>query len=353
MTVRELAAALGLGKTTVADALRESPRVSAAIRERVRAKALELGYQPNPIASAFLQQIRSKSSPSAQTKGNLTLLLPWSDSHKELCRGAFQRAWELGYAADKISSEELRSEQITRILLARGVLGVAVTPLAVPIGQLKLDWSRFASVAMGYSLARPRLNRVVHNHLHGIRTAVEMCRSRGARRVGLVLRQESEGRSNGLWSAGFYNIQRELPAAERVAPLLVSDADYKEASIRRWMRDQRPDAVVFHYTRIVPDMPEIASGRVMCAVLDRLAGDPFPGIDQQYARAGAMLIDLLSLQILHGQRGLPEAPTITMIDGVWMEPAMEAAAPARRQGGSPTARGRRASVSPSRQTPSR
>ncbi len=327
ITVRQLATLLGLGKTTVAEALRENPRVSPSLRELVLRKARELGYQPNPIASAFLKQIRARTAPGSRAKGNLALILPWSDGHLDLCRGAIRRADELGYSADKISNEELRSDQITRILLARGVLGVAITPLSATIGRLQLDWSRFASVAMGYSLARPQLHRVVHNHLEGIRTAVRMCRRKGRRRIGLALREESEGRSNGLWSGGFHTIQRRLPSADRVAPFLVSDADYTKENIRRWLRDEKPDAVIFHHARLVPDLPELAHGRVVPVVLDRLPGDPFAGIDQQYERTGAMLIDLLSLQILHGQRGLPQRPVITMLDGVWMEPDAAKLAP--------------------------
>ncbi|HAI84560.1 MAG TPA: LacI family transcriptional regulator [Chitinophagaceae bacterium] len=56
----QLAKALGLSKSTVSKALKDSHETSAATKERVKAMAKELNYQPNPYASS-LRKHKSKT----------------------------------------------------------------------------------------------------------------------------------------------------------------------------------------------------------------------------------------------------------------------------------------------------
>lgn len=56
----ELAKALGLSKSTVSKALKDSYEISVATKEKVRAMAKELNYQPNPYASS-LRKHKSKT----------------------------------------------------------------------------------------------------------------------------------------------------------------------------------------------------------------------------------------------------------------------------------------------------
>ena len=43
---------------TVSLALRDSPKISAVTRERIRKIALQLGYQPDPELSRLLKHLR-------------------------------------------------------------------------------------------------------------------------------------------------------------------------------------------------------------------------------------------------------------------------------------------------------
>ncbi|MFY7901035.1 MAG: LacI family DNA-binding transcriptional regulator [Chitinophagaceae bacterium] len=49
----ELAKVLGLSKSTVSKALKDSYEIGAATKEKVKAMAKELNYQPNPYASSL------------------------------------------------------------------------------------------------------------------------------------------------------------------------------------------------------------------------------------------------------------------------------------------------------------
>lgn len=331
MTIRELAKALELSKTTVADALRGKSSVSPATRAYVHKRARQLGYELNPVASAFLRQVRLGKSDGVRAM--IAWLVPTyglphagSVGIQQITQhqGMVERAAELGYRVDIIDVGTYDDAQLTRMLVSRGVLGVVAGPLLKAAGHITLDWSKFACVAFGYSLNNPSLHRVVPNHYHAVQTVVASCRRQGFKRIGLALRHESEKRSDGLWSAGFWSCQRSLPAAEKVRPLLVADADYNAARIGEWIRREKPDAVIFHNRALVPDIPELRPrrpGAVIPVVLDRLPTDTCAGIDQDFRLSGSRLVDAVSAQILHNERGIPASPQITLVTGKWVPAA--------------------------------
>jgi len=115
-------------------------------------------------------------------------------------------------------------------------------------------------------------------------------------------------------------LQQTLPKPRRVHPLLAPAAQMTPSAIRQWLRREKPDAVIFHNSQSVPRLPEFARQKIACALLDRLPRDPHPGIDQQFAQSGSLLVDLLAAQILHNQRGLPASPVVSMVDGIWSMP---------------------------------
>lgn len=57
-TIRDVAELAGVSISTVHQALNDKPGVSAATRERIRAAAEQLGYQPNSIASSLKRKTR-------------------------------------------------------------------------------------------------------------------------------------------------------------------------------------------------------------------------------------------------------------------------------------------------------
>lgn len=324
MTLGELAEILELSKATVSYALRNSPMVSVKTQEWVQKRAAELGYSPNPVASAFLQQIRSQSA--SRYQANLAFLIPPNVQYPLLTgiiKGAQKRAVDLGYGMDVIACEkEYGSARLTKLLLARGILGIVIGPLSKVLSHLDLDWGKFASATYGYSMNRPAIHRVVHHHFHGIRTAFRMCRRKGFRRIGLALSIESDLRSDRLWSAGYLGIQQMLPKSEKVNLLLTTYSGWSPDVVEKWILNEKPDMVLFHALGSLPEMEGVL-GRipfpVAYALLGREPGDRCAGIDQQPALSGRLLVDMLSAQIRHNERGIPRTPILSMVDGVWVD----------------------------------
>lgn len=324
MTLGKLAEILGLSKATVSYALRNSPMVSAKTQAWVQKRAAELGYAPNPVASAFLQQIRAQGQNHYQA--NLAFLIPPRVRYNHLDSlqdGAQERALELGYGMDVIPYEkDYGAARLTKMLVARGILGVIIGPMSNVMGHLDLDWSRFACATYGYSMEQPAIHRVVHHHCQGIRTAFRMCREKGYRRIGFALSSESDLRSNRLWSSGYLGMQYLLPKSERVNLLLTTHEEWGPEKVEKWLLKERPDILIIHALGYFPGIRDILKNmpfKVDCAVLDREPDDPCGGIDQQFSLCGKMLVDLLSSQIRHNERGIPKTPILSMVDGIWVD----------------------------------
>lgn len=324
MTLGQLAEQLGLSKATVSYALRESPMVSRDTQQFVQRRARELGYTPNPVASAFLQQVRSQGS--KRYRANLAFLVPARAKYlhlKAVQQGAQKRAQELGYSLDCIPCrKEDTSSRLTRLLVARGILGIVISPLLHPVGHLNLGWEKFSAATYGYSMARPAIHRIVHHHSHGIRTAFRALWRKGFRRIGLLMSHESDTRSNRLWSSGFLGIQQSLPKSEKCPFLLAHEADLTDARIERWLLKEKPEVLILHALGCFPRLQAVLKHLpfpVRCAVLDREPDEPCAGIDQQFHLSGRLVVDLLSSQILHNQRGIPATPILSMVEGAWID----------------------------------
>lgn len=330
MTIRELAKSLGLSKTTVADALNDKSVVRAATRARVRAKAAELGYRPNPAASGFLRQIRSRRRTAY--RGNLAYLASTTPealsagnhAQRLFHQGAGTRAAALGYGFETIfiTGRGLSGRRLGDILASRGVLGVIVGPLPGESGHVDIDWSRVAAVTPGFSVRNPRLPRIAHNCAHAIDTIMEVCRLRGLRRVGLALTEESDIRLERAWSGAMLARQRVLPADERVEPLILAKSAWTAKARDAWLSREKPDALVVCHRADWIAAPRKRSPRPLVVALDRPSDDVGAGIDQRHALCGAMAVDLLSTRILHNEIGLNANPTTVLVEGVWRDPAV-------------------------------
>jgi LacI family transcriptional regulator len=149
-----------------------------------------------------------------------------------------------------------------------------------------------------------------------------MCRRKGFKRIGLALSTESDSRSNRLWFPGYLGMQQMLPKSERVNPLLTPTEPWHAGKIERWILKEKPDVILIHALGCFPGVETVLEKipfKVSHVVLDREPDDPCAGIDQQFNISARLLVDLLSAQILHNQRGIPQTPIVSMVDGTWID----------------------------------
>lgn len=310
-SLKDVARAAGLSHMTVSRVVRGERTVKAATAEKVRRFIRKLGYRPDPALSALAAYRTRRRSPSA---GNvLAFLETESTPYGDLVRaGAREEAARLGYAlhAFPLPASPGGQRQLSRQLFHRGVRGLLISPSSLPLRLEGWDWDEFAMVAMGALRHEPALHAVAMDYFHGLHTAHEGLRRLGHRRIGLLLQDNLEARTGHLW-LGAYRTTRN-PAMK---PLLFRPGAKLTRELDRWLRRERPDAVL----TIHRDWHDrLARAGVVSAYLNDQA--PYP--DAPVIRLDPRTIGRESAQLTHllvqrREWGLPALPKTILLRGEW------------------------------------
>ena len=335
VNLRSIAELAGVSLMTVSRVLNDSPRVAPHTRERVRAAARSLNYQPDPHLARMMHQVRSRkasreraviavvrdtpSPPFVQDPAHQYVSLP----------DIAHRAERQGFRAEEfwLGSGGLNARSLGRILQARGIEGVIVSPHSSQVWCAELDYTPFAAATFGYGLQHPSLHRASTNMILGIGLATETLRARGYRRIGLAVTQWVNERSQNTYSGAMLHFQQSLPADDRVPLLLFPGNALGECAgmFAQWMKTHRPDALI-SLDAFVPEwlaqlglcVPEDL-GLVVHDWTEGMRG--FAGIDHRRGHVAAAAVDMVATQLLHNERGIPEVPKQTLIPPVWVEGA--------------------------------
>jgi len=330
---------------TVSLALRNDPRISAPVRERIQQLAVEMGHRPNPLLSAYQASVRSKK-PAA-----FRATLGWLNDHPDkdfwrkpwtepLWEGAHGRARELGYELDEIWFPEIRVEEpeenvrkIQKILRARGIAGV-ILPSLNRAQHLVQPWDGFAVVCIGghhhfVEHSTIRVKTIYEHHtvnpdaLYNIHLAFEKLREGGRKRIGLAIPKYFEHESERGYSSGFLRSQMDLPTAQRV-PILFSD---ETAQVEAWARKHRPDAVICSHSEVAAGIRSVGikvlgdTKLVHLNLASDVAG--WSGIDQRRGMLGRAAVDMLTAHLIRNDVGVPACAKHMRIEGVWVDGAPE------------------------------
>jgi LacI family transcriptional regulator len=329
ITIRDVAREAGVHFTTVARALRDHPRLSAATRKRIKAIAIRLGYRPDPMMSA-LTAYRTRMKPPVY-HGNIAWIINHTGRREWITHeiytlyfeGAARRAEELGYKLEEfwLHDEGMTPERATKILVARNIRGLLLCPQPRVGTVVQLDWRQFSAVTLGYSLGSPALHRVATHTSDAMAFTIEQVRARGYRRPGLVLSSSSDGRIFNLWSGMFLTHQRRWPPGERVPVFLPETVT--EKTFARWFEKYRPDVIVSQDLRI-PGWLAARGCRIPADVgfvTPSLVSHPrdLSGYDENSRPIGAAAMDLLAGMLQRNETGLPGIPYYLLVKGRWHE----------------------------------
>ncbi len=320
----------GVSRMAVSLALRDSPKISTATRKRIHEIAVRLGYRPNPLVSALMTQIRDvRRAPRITTTLAYATAFSSADGWKQpgpfldFFAGAKARAESLGYALEEawVKRPGQTEKRFCDILHNRDIHGLLVAPLPAGGGTLGLDWPRFATATIAYSLASPAIHRASNDQYLSIGVAIEHLMRLGYRRVGLAITDEQDARVLRRWSAGLLVYQQRLAAKDRVPPLLATGSlsdDFTE-----WFKANKPDVVLSQDPACIEWMRAAGAsvpknvGFVHLALND--ADEGFAGINQNARLVGASAIDLIDAQLRRNERGVPASPKTVLIQGRWID----------------------------------
>ena len=121
ITIHDLARKLNISASTVSRALNDNPRISQKTRDKIKAAALELGYQPNTIAS----NLRNRKS------NTIGIVVPLINRHffSSVISGVEDVAFAAGYnVVISQSNDEFDKEQrIVRSMFSNRVDGLIIS----------------------------------------------------------------------------------------------------------------------------------------------------------------------------------------------------------------------------------
>lgn len=328
-SIRRLASELQLSAATVSLALRDSPRVVPATRQRVLEAARRAGYRPNPLVRSVMAALRRSAQGSYQ---GLLAAINYSSEpkprlrtfHQEVWRGAERRASELGYGLDLcwFGPNNLSLTRLNTVLATRNIQGVVVLPIAETLDLSALDWSGLAGVMMDYCLSRPALHAVLPDHHVSIFTALEQLVAMGYRRPGLVLDAARDARLRHKWTGGYYSFFRSHRVATCLPELLAQPVD--RATFLRWFDQHRPDVIIAHL------QTEITAwlGERKCRVPEDVGflqinwterTGPCAALDLQPERLGVAAIESVVAQLQRQEQGIPDVPKTIALNAQWID----------------------------------
>jgi LacI family transcriptional regulator len=334
VTMDQIARKLNLDQSTVSLALRNSPRVSASTKERVRAAANRMGYKTNPFVAALMRMRRSRSKTpqvpvvawiSCWDTPDRWMAVP---SFKAFHAGARERLHASGFRLEHfwLDYKTMTPSRLSSILWNRGISRLIIAPVPNHRSTLDLDWEKFSAVAIGPSLHCPQLDNVQSAYYDAITQAFTRCSELGYRRVGLAIDTDELNRFNKRFLASYLV---NCPAVGKQRKLEIFTEPLGSAAgakaFKTWLRRNQPDVVVtlsrhcgqscrqFMRAEGLKVPQDIGIVILSCHTQD----DQFSGIYQFPELIGAQAAEILVRKVLMNEVGVPEHPLRLTLAGVW------------------------------------
>lgn len=321
-TLRDVAREAGVSLASASYALRGHPTVSADTHRHVAEVAARLGYRVNPQLSAFMQARRTGRSMRTDATVALVYGGPKTpeegDSYFGLClRGIRALAKERGYALDMIrwnAAKDATGEKLARVLAQRGIRGLLLMPADdASRWTLPLDWTRFFGVALDHSLTGVPVHRVTDHHAADMATALAHVKAAGWKRPGLVLDPRNNDRTLEMRLGAYLaRVAHDFPEAPE--PLLVASGEKRAATVRAWMKANRPDGVLAA-DRGVADL--LRKDTPFVCLTHYTTAETHPGILIDGEGVGRTAAFLLFSLLENPRTGTGLRPQTILIEGRW------------------------------------
>ncbi|MDR2674555.1 MAG: LacI family transcriptional regulator [Opitutaceae bacterium] len=323
-TQADIAKLAKVHRTTVSLALKNDPRLPEPTRARILKIADKLGYTPDPMLSALIaRRVHRQEKPF---QGVLAWLAnnegrwDWRRIFHEYHEGATSRAKRYGYNIEifDLQTPGMTLARMGAILAARNIRGVLVVPQPRPdVDLTAFPWEKFSAVAFGYSLKKPQLHTVGSSQFQGLKLAMRKLTGLGFRRIGFVFTPAHSEAINHHYLGAYLAEEWMRAGAVRIPPF---DAT---GDFRAWYRRHRPEVVIASSGGRFLERIREAGLRVpedigMVCPFFPSRSDSWSGVYENSVRVGEVAVDAVVSMIHRGERGVPEIPQRTLIEGVWV-----------------------------------
>jgi LacI family transcriptional regulator len=340
VTLADIAREANVHVTTVSLALRDHRRIPETTKKRIRELADKLGYTPDPLLSALSSyRIRSRSP---RFQSTIAYLTNWDSewgwkkmtAHPYFFTGAEKAARKLGFGLEHfwLRSPELTEAQLNKIFRARNITGLILASHEHERGDVvRLNWSDFSCVKIDYFPHEPLVHNVTNYQTDIIRVAMRRAYKSGYRRIGFVMHRAWDLSVDSNWMAGYLCEMQRIEEKNRLPAYIFSDKNDKENFVpdaedfEKWRRRHKPDVILSNGTFVRPvfaalklEIPEDI------AFVDLFLTDftgATAGVRQNHEHVGAIAVKTIASELNHNERGIPEFPTTTFVEGTWFDGA--------------------------------
>lgn len=329
MTIRELAKIAGCSHTTVSKALKNDPKISKKVRDKVIRLAQAHGYQRDPLLSTLMGKLREKRE---LRTNEVIAYINWWDTEigergnvlgRDQERGMIARAAELGYKVEYFWGRQsgLSPQRLSKILYSRGIRGIVLSSLLNTAEFPSMDWERFSVATVANTTVSPQFHAAHYSKFHGMLIALHELRKLGYRRIGFTNLAFDEKFSEGQWLAAYLMDEYLTHEAFGIEPLVVQQWDKKVFA--DWVRQNKLDVILtnnlkpLEYLREMGMMPPQDIGFAILDLSPTKA--PASGILQPRNLLGEKVIELVVEQLEMNSFGLPAVQKIVSIEGQWVK----------------------------------
>jgi LacI family transcriptional regulator len=323
--LRNIAEAAGVCLMTVSLSLRDSPKISAATRERIQRLARQLGYHPDPEISRLMKHLRG--SRTAQGRTGLAILDFYPSAayeehvyHRCIREGAIRRADELGFTVTTFHAAEYHFNftHLLKVVRSRGIEGLVLLPAIVAPLSLDpaLDWQGLAVVSTTNSILSPRFHCVVPHQFSNLMKLIEAIHARGYQRIVSVFEEFFDERTAHNFTAALHwhhHGRRVLVVPAALAPAA------KPRLISRWIARHEPDLIIAQSPEVVAQalatLPAARRRRLKIVGLGTPNNATYSYLDERPEQVGGGAVDLLAGMMYYHEAGVPLHARTTMIDG--------------------------------------
>ncbi len=328
VTQQDIAKELGVHRSTVSLALRNSPNLPLKTRQQILAMAEKLGYRPDPMLSA-LAAYRERNRPQ-EFEGTLAWLFnsvggfDWKTGplYLQYFAGAKEQSQKRGYRLEvfDMNTTGMTPKRMASILQARNIQGILVCPQPTDYGEINLPWEYFSAVTFGYTLKWPNLHRITATQFRGVTAIYNQLRELGYERIGIALTDQVNQRTDQNYLAAYVTDEYRHSRSFAIPPLKANLKVEPEALIE-WIEKYRVEVVISpdirplgilqkHGVR-VPEEVGLAS----CSV--ESMNSEISGICENSIEIGSTAVDFLVAMIHRGENGIPTHPYHVLVEGSW------------------------------------
>lgn len=328
VSMKDIAAKVGVHVSTVSLALKDSPKIKEATKKKILAVANELGYRRNPYLSTLMQSRRVRKVPqSSPVIGYITFHEKrdgWKEQQVEFdfFEGCCEMAMKRGYKVEDFWIKEpgMSSRRFSQILYSRGIQGIILGPSKEPDAHVDLEWDRFSPVAIGHSIHYPQLHRVTNNHFLSTIRVMDYCAMVHAKKVGFAVQEIQTIRLQHRWLGAYLAKRRELDLDTSIEPLITEN--WSKKTVCDWYDRYRPEVIVGPFGSSVGNWLESAGIKIpgelqLISLACPRPGHRVTGIYENSHGIGARAVQMVISMIEHTEKGIPRNPSTLSLEGLW------------------------------------